>query len=185
MSDLTLPEARAARDTLATRVDVLDKVGVLADDMPAYHGCIYVVAFSDGSIKVGKTRRPKTRLRTHLNKSAEHGLEMINLWISGEHVEYAENETALINSLSACAEVRVRETFTGASLGDATRLAAELPHTRLSEAEITDRLRAESTWSRDEAMDWMKNALVLPKDGSQGRRLTNTEIETAIAGGAA
>ncbi len=36
MSDLTLPEARAARDTLATRVDVLDKVGVLAtlpDDM--------------------------------------------------------------------------------------------------------------------------------------------------------
>ena len=30
MSDLTLPEARAERDTLATRVDVLDKVGVLA-----------------------------------------------------------------------------------------------------------------------------------------------------------
>lgn len=36
MSDLTLPEARSQRDTLATRVDVLDKVGVLAtlpDDM--------------------------------------------------------------------------------------------------------------------------------------------------------
>lgn len=30
MSDLTLPEARAARDSLAARVDVLDKVGVLA-----------------------------------------------------------------------------------------------------------------------------------------------------------
>ena len=36
MSDLTLPEARAERDSLAARVDVLDKVGVLAtlpDDM--------------------------------------------------------------------------------------------------------------------------------------------------------
>ncbi len=36
MSDLTLPEARAERDSLATRVDVLDKVGALAtlpDDM--------------------------------------------------------------------------------------------------------------------------------------------------------
>lgn len=30
MSDLTLPEARSQRDTLATRVDVLDKVGALA-----------------------------------------------------------------------------------------------------------------------------------------------------------
>ncbi len=36
MSDLTLPEARAERDSLAARVDVLDKVGALAtlpDDM--------------------------------------------------------------------------------------------------------------------------------------------------------
>jgi hypothetical protein len=185
MSDLTLPEARAERDSLAARVDVLDKVGTLTNDMPDYHGCIYVIAFSDGSIKVGKTRRPKSRLRTHLNKAAEHGLEMVNLWISGEHVEYAENETALIDSLSARAEVRVRETFTGTSFDDATRLAAELPRTRLSETEIAERLQAEATWSRDEATAWMKNAFVIPKDGSQGRRLTNSEIEAAIAGGAA
>ncbi|MBF6411006.1 GIY-YIG nuclease family protein [Nocardia farcinica] len=188
MTDLTLAGARAERDALANRTDVLDKVGVLRtlpDDMPQYHGCIYVVAFGDGSIKVGKTRRPKSRLRTHLNKAAEHGLEMVDLWISGEHVEYAENETALINSLSACAEVRVRETFTGASFNEATRIANGLPRTRLSEAEIADRLRAELTWSRDEAMEWMRNAVVIPKDGSRGRPLTSTEIEAALAGGAA
>lgn len=185
-TDLTLTSARADRDALADRTDVLDKVGVLRtlpDSLPMYHGCIYVIAFDDGSLKVGKTRRPKARLSTHFNKAHEHGVAVLDLWVSDPHIEYADNENLLIDDLRARAEVRVRETFTGTGFSEAARFASALPHTCLSDAEIADRQRRETAWTRDEAKTWLSKVLIPPSGGELGRRLTAAEIDAALVGG--
>lgn len=57
---------------------------------------IYIVQFGSGTIKVGKTKNPTSRLRTHAATARTHGIKVAAQWISQPITTAAENERLLI-----------------------------------------------------------------------------------------
>lgn len=59
-------------------------------------GHLYVIEFASGTLKVGKTRTPPRRLRSHAQAAAIYGAEVINSWVSGQHPYQSKTELELI-----------------------------------------------------------------------------------------
>jgi hypothetical protein len=64
-------------------------------------GHVYVIEFSDGTVKVGKSARPKARVNQHASTAACFGITIIRQWISNEHVGCDSTERRMIESLRA------------------------------------------------------------------------------------
>lgn len=129
---------------------------VLIPNAPSYHGHVYVIQFSDQTIKVGRTRRPRHRIRAHQDDAAKFGIRIENVWLSRHHVEYKANERDLISHMHSLATLSAgSEYFTGGSFSDATAYAQSLPTTAWSQAEVA--LREEEDRRRSNAMvdAWM------------------------------
>lgn len=62
-------------------------------------GYLYVIEFSTGLVKVGMTRNPKARMRSHADEAARFGCVITSLWLSDQHENYRENEAELISAL--------------------------------------------------------------------------------------
>ena len=108
----------------------------------AYHGHIYLVEFSDGTVKGGRTTRPRARVGNHRDTGAKFGLAIVNLWVSPEHVEFVQNELALLGQMrSAATSVAGSEYFTGVSFADSVGFASALPRSTLSAEEVANRQR--------------------------------------------
>lgn len=59
-------------------------------------GHIYAVQFSNGVLKVGQTRKPKTRFADHAKAAQAHGHSVEETLLSPPHINYLDNERALI-----------------------------------------------------------------------------------------
>jgi hypothetical protein len=59
-------------------------------------GYVYVVEFSSGTIKVGKSANVGQRLRQHAKDALNHGITIVRSWQSPAHTTWSENEQALI-----------------------------------------------------------------------------------------
>lgn len=59
-------------------------------------GFIYVVEFTSGVVKVGKTTHPDSRLATHAKFARIHGGDIRQSWISEQHHGFSKTERILI-----------------------------------------------------------------------------------------
>lgn len=60
------------------------------------HGYIYVIEFSTGVVKVGRSINPTQRLATHARVARVHGVDIRQSWISERHHGCRETERKLI-----------------------------------------------------------------------------------------
>lgn len=59
-------------------------------------GHIYVLGFSDNTVKVGRTTDPKARLLKHRATSRQDNAEMVSQWVSVQHGNSDQTEALLI-----------------------------------------------------------------------------------------
>lgn len=89
-------------------------------------GGLYVIEIGSDRIKVGWSRAPQARLRTHRSVAHAHGVTTGREWVTPRRAT-KYTETALIDFCAARATEQVaREYFLGVSFGDAAQRAAEL-----------------------------------------------------------
>ena len=58
-------------------------------------GHVYVLAFDNGTVKVGQTKNATQRLNTHKSSARGFGLTVTDEWVSPLHAGYRANEDAL------------------------------------------------------------------------------------------
>lgn len=96
---------------------------------------LYVIGYSSGTIKVGYSRVPGTRIGTHAAEAIRHGVEVTSVWVSESHGEFVANEEALKTWCdSACSGRLGAEYFTGISTASAVEVARSLTGTRADQA---------------------------------------------------
>lgn len=64
-----------------------------------HEGYVYVAELSSGLVKVGRTVNPRGRIDAHRKNAASYGIEVLRIWLSVRHVNYSDNEQALIRRL--------------------------------------------------------------------------------------
>lgn len=93
-------------------------------------GHVYVLAFDNGIVKVGRTQNVKNRLRNHAGDARKFGLAVTDSWVSPLHVEWELNEDTLKalavkhGGTATCAEY-----FAGADYALVAAAASRLPFT--------------------------------------------------------
>ena len=93
-------------------------------------GHVYVVAFDNGIVKVGRTKDPANRLRTHKGDGKKFGIAVLDSWTSPLHYEWEMNEETLkalavkYGGTPTCAEY-----FQGADYASVVDAATRLPFT--------------------------------------------------------
>lgn len=64
-------------------------------------GYIYVIGFSTGRVKVGRSTSPRQRVGHQVTAAKGIGVEVENIWLSVYHLGYAENEATILNALNS------------------------------------------------------------------------------------
>lgn len=100
---------------------------------------VYVVEFTTGVVKVGRTANQTQRVADHGRAAGKHGAAITRSWVSGPHKEYAQNEVALI---AFCAErwplAGGKEYFANADYHAVVEYARGLPMTHVTEADLDE-----------------------------------------------
>jgi len=81
--------------------------------MNAELGCCYVIIFSNGFIKGGKSGDFGKRYKAHKARSASLGISVKKAFYTEPHAAYHSNEKRLLSALSAVSEARIGEFFCG------------------------------------------------------------------------
>jgi len=119
-------QARALRPSRADEVPAATWLGLPA--APAGVGYLYVIQFSSGTIKVGRTGDPASRLRGHRRHAWAFGVSIARAWVSNAHPEHEATETRLIDfaASTATGDRARREFFHGADFDKLVRYATTL-----------------------------------------------------------
>lgn len=89
---------------------------------------VYVMQFSNGVIKIGRTSNFERRKHQHGAAAQAHGHDVVASWASAPHHNVVATERALVEAMLAAGGVqRGREYFSGVSFEEACRHAAALP----------------------------------------------------------
>lgn len=89
-------------------------------------GHIYLIEFSDSTVKAGKSISPQSRMTQHYGESIRYGQRPIRIWVSPEHKNYSGNESAAMRICAEHGELSGgREYFSGTDLFDTARLQLE------------------------------------------------------------
>jgi hypothetical protein len=93
-------------------------------------GYVYVLGFSNGSVKVGRSKNGQQRLGDHKSTARKFGLTVTDEWLSPAHVEWERNEEAL-KAIAADLGgiVAGREYFSGIEFAAVRDKAMTLPFT--------------------------------------------------------
>jgi hypothetical protein len=90
-------------------------------------GYVYVVAFSDGTVKVGRSADATRRLKDHKATARSFGLEITSEWVSPQHRDWKENELELMRlARELGGRQNNGEYFAGVDFGELAAAAAEL-----------------------------------------------------------
>lgn len=88
---------------------------------------LYVLAFDQGTIKVGWTAKPEQRMAAHAEQAAQFGIAVANQWISDPHPIAYELEKSLVRWCASRATGIVRaEWFTGPDFHEVREIANDL-----------------------------------------------------------
>ena len=137
-------------------------------------GHIYVLAFDNGTVKVGQTKNAPQRLNTHKSNARSFGLTVINEWVSPLHAGCRANEDAL-KAIAASLGGRPTspEYFSGVDFDAVVEKARELTFTTpepgtlpepdaenlAQPAEELPQRTAREHAIRDAAVEWMTDYL--------------------------
>jgi hypothetical protein len=107
---------------------------VVARRIPAHdggaktEGVLYILEFSDGLIKVGRSTKPLQRVETHIGTLRKYAQsELVRGWLSPFHADHVETEAALIECGHRLAtSVRGNEFLVGACFADLVSFAGTL-----------------------------------------------------------
>jgi DNA-directed RNA polymerase specialized sigma24 family protein len=140
------------------------------DDWPTRNrhsplGYVYVIAYSTGAVKVGKTLQPRARARDLRFAAAQFGVTITDAWVSRPHGEYAANEVRLHAACAALGPCWGPETF-ACSLHDVVAAADGLPMTNTPPAEPTNLRGAQARAAQRRA-----KVLELHAEGYQQREI--------------
>lgn len=120
-------------------------------------GYIYVIGFSTGTVKAGRTNNPRGRITSHLIDAEKFGATISNLWLSTRHANYRSNERELLALLGSPSHGN--EYFTDIDFKGAVRLA----ESKLTYETLTDQEREERVSERDaRAVAFAKDVLRVP-----------------------
>lgn len=103
-----------------------------------YDGYVYVLEFSTGIVKIGKTRNPRARIATHVEDAKKFGATVDQLWLSEWHENYSDNEQALLRAFGGDSVAHGNE-YLRVSFLDAVNVAKGLSLKVLSEQERGER----------------------------------------------
>ena len=93
-------------------------------------GYVYVIAFSNGTVKVGKTQNTVQRLYAHKSDARKFGLTITDEWVSPLHAEWHSNELKLKYIAASLAGVPMgREYFSNVGFASVAGRAAGLTFT--------------------------------------------------------
>jgi CRP-like cAMP-binding protein len=94
--------------------------------MNAESGCCYIILFSNGFIKGGKSGDIGKRYKAHKARAAALGISVKKAFYTEPHPAYHANEKRLLSALSAVSEARVGEFFRGVTEASAIEALASL-----------------------------------------------------------
>jgi hypothetical protein len=93
-------------------------------------GHVYVLGFSNGCVKVGRTQNSGQRLKDHKSMAGKFGLTVTDEWLSPPHAEWARNEDALKDIATGLGGTVVgREYYSGIDFAAVVLKALDLPFT--------------------------------------------------------
>ena len=104
-----------------------EKPVVLSRDCAA--GWLYVVEFTFGVIKVGRTVDPRNRIQRHIKDATRFGGTVSKFWLSSAHPEWKVNEGQLIVWSYSRGRQTFGEYFADLGFDAAVTYAAALPGT--------------------------------------------------------
>lgn len=89
---------------------------------------LYLVEFNSGTIKVGRTRNPASRLKNHATTGRPHGISVSRQWLSQPHRHAEDNERLLLKFChSRFTSVNEGEFFENADTGEIIAFLEQLP----------------------------------------------------------
>lgn len=93
-------------------------------------GYVYVLAFTNGTVKVGRTQDTGKRLNAHKSDARKFGLTVTDEWVSPLHTEWLENEADLKVLAASLGGTPLRqEYFKGVEFAAVAEKARELTFT--------------------------------------------------------
>lgn len=84
-------------------------------------GYLYIIEFSTGTLKAGRSNNPRGRIKSHLDDARKFGATITRLWLSAPHSGYKENEALLLEQLGDPSYGA--EYFTSTGFDDAVTIA--------------------------------------------------------------
>lgn len=90
------------------------------------HGYLYVIRFSTGVVKVGRTNDPSRRVPEHQRDAWTYNVVITDAWISEPHADYLSNEVRLIAFATSRGSRARREYFHGADFERLAEFARDL-----------------------------------------------------------
>lgn len=93
-------------------------------------GYIYVLAFDNGTVKVGRTQNTDQRLNSHKSDAGKFGVTLTDHWVSPPHTEWMRNEDELKKIAAGLGgTVRRKEYFSGVDYATLAAAAEQLTFT--------------------------------------------------------
>ncbi|BDQ19714.1 hypothetical protein RQN9TF_10910 [Rhodococcus qingshengii] len=99
---MTIPEqgvSDASRHFRTSSLDLTSLPEVGRTKSRGIDGYIYIIRFSTGVVKAGKSSNPRGRISAHLNDAQKFNAEIDQLWLSVRHRNYSENEKMLLTRM--------------------------------------------------------------------------------------
>jgi predicted GIY-YIG superfamily endonuclease len=103
-------------------------------------GHLYVIEFSTGVIKVGRSVNPATRLKEHTREAGRYGVTVLNAWASAEHEGIVQSERQLVDyARTQGTEAGGYEYFKGASFDAIKEYAESIDHNACADLATKER----------------------------------------------
>jgi hypothetical protein len=127
-------------------------------------GYLYVLEFSMGVIKVGKTNRPRMRAIQHDRAVARFDGSLSRWWLSGIHVGYHANELALMAATDRLGRrLASDEYFADCSFDDVVAIAKSLPAPRATATQRSQAPRLRRAARQAQVVELRASGLTLPQ----------------------
>ncbi|MCW2765687.1 MAG: hypothetical protein JWO11_1646 [Nocardioides sp.] len=149
---------------------------------------IYVIEFSDLTVKVGYTQNADARLATHANEARQRGVCIVRQWISDPHTNATENEARLI---TFCLEQggepsgASREYFPGLDYQSVQQYAQSLPTEKHDGHPVASLLQARQNYFEIvEAAETKGRTTILSRNGRRVAAIVPIDLapqETAMS----
>lgn len=103
-------DAKRSTDELRAAASPCD-LAIESTASPEGEGFLYVLRFSTGTVKVGQTWDLRRRISEHRRNAEAYNVAITSLWTSPPHVNYLDNEIALIGYCDGLSVKARREYF--------------------------------------------------------------------------